>query len=109
MPSIVTTASVVQCPHQGVATLTTGNSSLTVDGNPALLESDVPTIAGCPFMIGPVNSPCVTIQWIEVATMLTVGGVGVVLESSVGLCLNPAGAPQGPAVINGADPEVDAI
>ena len=58
MPSIVTTANQVQCPHGGMAILTTTNSALLVDDSPALLETDTPEIAGCPFTVGVVYSPC---------------------------------------------------
>jgi len=56
-----------------------------------------------------VYSPCVLIEWTSGAETLTVNDTGVLLETSVGLCSNAAGAPQGPAVIVDATPEVDAI
>jgi hypothetical protein len=109
MPSIVTIDNQIQCPHGGMAILTTTNTALLVDGSAALLETDMPEIAGCPFTAGVVYSPCVLIEWTGAAEMLTVDGAGVVLETSIGLCSNAAGAPQGVAIINDANPEVDAI
>jgi len=109
MPSILTIDNQVMCPHGGQAILTSTNSLFTVDGSPALLESDIHTIVGCPFTVGVVYSPCVLIEWTSGAETLTVNDTGVLLETSVGLCSNAAGAPQGPAVIVDATPEVDAI
>jgi len=109
MAAIITIENQIQCPHGGMAILTTTNESLTVEGSPALLETDMPTITGCTFNISGAPSPCVLIQWSEGAESLSVDGVGVVLETSVGLCSNAAGAPQGPAVISDSTPEVDAV
>jgi hypothetical protein len=109
MASILTVDNQIQCPHGGTAVLTTTNSTLLVDGSPALLETDIPEIAGCSFTVGTVYSPCVLIQWSDAATMLSVGDVGVLLESSTGLCCSAAGAPQGTAIISDATPEIDAI
>ena len=109
MPSILTIDNQVQCPHGGQAILVTTNSAFLVDGSPALLETDMPVVVGCPFTVGVVYSPCVLIEWTGAAEMLTVDDAGVVLETSVGLCSNAAGAPQGVAIINDATPGVDAI
>jgi hypothetical protein len=109
MPSILTIQNQIQCPHGGQAILVTTNSAFLVDDSPALLESDLHVIAGCPFTVGTVYMPCVEIEWSGGAEMLTVDGVGVLLETSIGLCNNAAGAPQGVAIIMDAAPEVDAI
>ena len=91
MPGFVlTTGSTVLCLHGGSASLTTANTKVMVDNMPALLESDVHTVAGCPFQIpigtGTKPSPCIRIQWLAGATQLQVNGVGVLLQSSVGIC-----------------------
>jgi hypothetical protein len=109
MASILTIDNQVMCPHGGQAILVTSNSAFLVEGSPALLETDLPTIAGCPFIIGLVYSPCVLIEWTAAAETLTVDGAGVVLETSIGLCSNAAGAPQGVAIIADATPAVDAV
>jgi hypothetical protein len=104
MPGFVVTASsTVLCPHGGQALLTTANTEVAVDNTPALLESDVSAVAGCPFQIpvgvGTKPSPCIRIQWQAGAMQLQVNGVGVLVESSVGTCYSPEGAPQGVASI----------
>ena len=100
---ILTTTSMVMCMHGGQAILTTSNTQIMIDGAPALLESDVHAVAGCPFQIpigtGTKPSPCVRIEWVGGATQMKVNGVGVLVTSSVGLCSSPEGAPQGVANI----------
>lgn len=97
---ILTTASTIQCMHGGQATLTTTNSRLTVDGAPALLETDIHPVVGCPFTLpGPKYSPCVKIEWSAGASQVTVNGTPVLVRSSIGRCISAEGAPQGIAII----------
>lgn len=97
MIPILTTTSTVMCPHGGQAMLITSNTQALVDGAPMLLQTDVHPIVGCPFT--PVAySPCVTIRWVTGATQTSIGAP-VLLQNSVGLCLNAAQAPQGTAIV----------
>jgi hypothetical protein len=104
--SILDLGCTIQCPHGGQATVTTSNTRVKVGGNPALLATDVMTIAGCTFTVGPSPVPCVTIQWSTPALATAVSGTAVLLETSVGACLNAASAPQGLATINGIQTDV---
>ena len=101
--NVLTATSTVMCTHGGQAVLTTANTRLLIDGVPALLESDVHAVAGCPFQIpvgaGTKPSPCVRIEWSGGAAQLGVGGVGVLTQTSVGKCISPEGAAQGVAII----------
>ena len=98
MIPILTTASTVMCPHGGTAQLITSNTDAVIDGAPALLQTDLHPIVGCTFT--PVAySPCVSIRWVTGATQTTVRQVPVLLQNSVGLCLNAAQAPQGTALV----------
>ncbi len=101
--NVLTISSTVLCPHGGSAMLTTANAKMVVDGAPALLESDVHSVAGCPFQIpvgtGTKPSPCIKIEWAGGAAQLQVNGVGVLLQSSIGKCSSPEGAVQGIAII----------
>lgn len=98
MMPILTTASTVMCPHGGTAQLVTSNTDAVIDGAPALLQTDIHPIVGCTFT--PVAySPCVSIRWVSGATQTAVRQVPVLLQNSVGLCLNAAQAPQGTAVV----------
>ena len=98
MIPILTTTSTVMCPHGGQAQLLTSNTDALIDGAPALLQTDLHPIVGCTFT--PVSySPCVSIRWVTAATQTSVRGVPVLLQTSVGLCLNAAQAPQGTAIV----------
>jgi len=110
--NILTTSSTVLCMHGGSAILTTSNSKMMVDNAPALLETDVHSVAGCPFQIpapsGTKPSPCIRIQWSGGAVKLKVNGVGVLLQSSIGMCYSPEGAPQGVANIANTQVKISA-
>ena len=98
MIPILTTTSTVMCPHGGMAQLLTTNTEALIDGAPALLQSDVHPVVGCAFT--PVAySPCVSIRWVTAATQTSVRSVPVLLQTSIGLCLNAAQAPQGTAIV----------
>jgi len=105
---VLTTATVASCPHGGQVSFVPSQSSVLADSSPALLVSDQAMIAGCPFVVGPVASPCLTIQWSMPATRVQVTGTPVLLTTSLGLCLNPASAPQGPALISSCQSKVQA-
>ena len=60
------------------------------------------TIAGCPFTVGPNPSPCVLVQWQSTSTTTTASGLAILTAASEGLCLSPADAPQGLAVLTPA-------
>ncbi|WP_166359391.1 hypothetical protein [Pseudomonas akapageensis] len=98
MIPILTTSSTVMCPHGGIAQLVTTHTEALVDGAPMLLQTDVHPIVGCPFT--PVTyMPCLSIRWVTAATQTALHGVPVLLQSSVGLCLNAAQVPQGIALV----------
>jgi hypothetical protein len=99
----------IACPHQGQATVVPGNQKVKVDGKFALLVNDTATIAGCIFNVSGVASPCLKIQWSMPATKVKVSGTPVLLETSIGLCLNAAQAPQGPASISGVQTKVSGM
>lgn len=99
MIPILTTTSTVMCPHAGQAVLITTNTEALVDGAPTLLQTDVHPIVGCTFAPGGVYTPCVTIRWVSGATQTQIRGAPVLLQNSVGLCLNAAQVPQGVAIV----------
>jgi len=99
MPYILTTQSSAQCPHGGTVQLTsTGNTLMKIDQAYALLQTDVHSVAGCPFMKGTTPSPCLTVTWITGATQTKVNQIPVLLQNSTGLCQSATG-PQGTAII----------
>jgi hypothetical protein len=110
--NILTTGSTVLCTHGGSATLTTANTKVMSDNMPALLESDVHTVAGCPFQIpigtGTKPSPCIRIEWSAGTTQLQINGVAVLVQSSIGKCYSAEGAIQGVASIVNTQMKVSA-
>ena len=97
---ILTTSSQVMCMHGGTASLTTSNTKMKIDSSPALLESDVHSVAGCSFTLpGPKPSPCIRIEWTAGATMCKNDGTKVLIQSSVGKCISAEGATQGLAIV----------
>ena len=97
---ILTTSSQIMCTHGGTAMLTTTDTKVKVDNSLALLESDVHSVAGCPFTLpGPKPSPCIRIEWLAGAIMCKIEGTKVLIQSSVGKCISAEGLTQGIALI----------
>ena len=105
---VLTTGSTVQCPHGGQASLSTGNTKASTMAGKILLETDIHMVSGCTFTIGTKPSPCLRIEWKAGAVKLKVNQTGVLVESSIGLCYSPEGAPQGPATVVMADQKASA-
>src|SRR5262245_42810263 len=101
---ILTTGSTLICPHGGTVLLQTSNVDVKIQNLPALLVTDIHTVVGCPFVVGTVKSPCVTVRWMVGATQTNVHNVAVLLQTSVGLCYNPTQVPQGPPVVMQVQP-----
>lgn len=96
----------VICPHGGQGVATPSNSKVLLGGSPALVVSDLVTIAGCSFNISGAPSPCMSVQWQAPALRVTIGGTAALLSTSVALCTNAAGAPQGPGTLTGFQTKV---
>lgn len=94
----LTTAATVLCTHGGKATLMTSNAKVRA-GSAVLLESDVHVVAGCALSSAAPPNPCVRIEWTAGAGSVKVGGTKALVQSSVGKCLNAAGATQGMAIV----------
>jgi hypothetical protein len=99
MGQLLTTESVLMCPHGGSVTIVSTNMATMADGAPVVRSSDTFIVAGCPFVVGVVPMPCVSVQWILASLASTVMGDSVLTMDSVGLCLGASMAPQGPVVI----------
>jgi hypothetical protein len=107
MPNVVVAGGVIQCSHGGQIQFSGGASQLQVSGSGAItfgMEAGLSFAAGspgvtapCPEMTKPpppatpVPSPCASSPATAgVATLLMVGGAGVLLSSAQGPCVNPA-------------------
>lgn len=106
MAYVLDAATQIVCPHGGQGVATPSNQRVTLGGSPALVVTDLVTIAGCSFNVSGAPSPCLQVQWLAPANRVTVGGTPALLSSSVGLCVNAAGAPQGPATLSGFQTKV---
>jgi hypothetical protein len=99
MSKLLTTASVVTCPHGGIAKLGTSNTK-TKAGARVLVETDVHDVFGCPFWAGSKYSPCRKITWNAGPRTVTIHGTKVLVTSSVGTCKNSERAVQGVARVS---------
>src|SRR5687768_18410112 len=89
------TGSVIMCLHGGTAVhVSTTWTSYRISGRPPMLQTDVYTIAGCPF-----PNPCTSIQWVTASTKLLVKGIPVLTQTSVGMCSSAGMVPNGPAIV----------
>ena len=90
MSSALTESSTVACGHQGQAQLRAGQSKLTVGGSKVLVDGDLSgaMLSGCTTPTNPVTGTkqCLTVSSAlgGVATKLTVGGKGVLLDQIAG-------------------------
>ena len=95
------------CPHGGQILPAPGNPRVLVSGQPVVTLADTCLIAGCPFTVPPgVPQPCLRVQWVVPALRVLVGRQPAILQGSVGLCLGPTQAPQGPANVVATQPRV---
>jgi hypothetical protein len=103
MPSALTTASTLMCPHGGSVSISSSNTQAQAEGSALALATDTFTISGCPFQIpvGPTTkpSPCVKVQWLTQDLTTTVNGQATLSTASAGLCLSAEQLPQGPVSI----------
>lgn len=95
----LTTGATLQCPHGGTVQIASANARAKADGAFLAAGPDAFLIAGCPFNVSGAASPCVRIQWMVTDARVRVGGSPTVSQGSVGLCVNAAGAPQGPVTV----------
>ncbi len=90
MPNILTAASVLQCIHGGSVKVQASQSKLQVDGQAALLQSDLlaATVSNCPNTNAAAGqTPCLKVTSIlsGLSTDLLVDGQPVMLENATGL------------------------
>ncbi len=77
----------VLCMHGGTATPTVPNPRVKVGGQTTVQQANPWTIAGCPYTPGPSPVPCVTAQWTTAATRVKSGGMPLLLQDSVAVCV----------------------
>lgn len=82
----------VFCAHGGQAQPTVTFPRVTLGGQQVVTQPAPYSIAGCPFMVGPTNVPCVVATWMTAATRVKAGGLPVLLQDSQAVCA-PNGTP----------------
>jgi hypothetical protein len=106
MSSLLTTSSVLMCPHGGTVMATSSNTRAKA-GEFILRMSDTFTITGCPFTLpGPTPHPCMTVQWVKSALRCKAAGDFALAQDSIGMCLAADQAPQGTVLIQSTQPRV---
>ena len=105
---ILDAGATITCPHGGQVQVVPRAGRVRLGGKPPLLVDDVATVSGCAFNVSGAPSPCLRVQWTLPAVRVKVEGSPVLVSSSVGLCVNAAGAPQGPASLLGYQTRVTA-
>jgi hypothetical protein len=105
VPNLLTTASVMTCPHGGTVTATTSNTQAKANGAYLLRASDLFTIAGCAFNVV-LPHPCVQVKWVVPAQQSKASGDFTLTEASVGQCVAADQAVQGLVLIQSTQPKV---
>jgi hypothetical protein len=96
MAELLTTASVLQCPHGGSVSISSTNTHAKAGGSFILRPSDTFTISGCPFTLpGPTAHPCVRVEWVVSALKSKAAGDATLTKDSTGMCMAGDNAPQG--------------
>ena len=100
----------LSCPHGAPGQVAPGNPRVLVNGQPVATMADQYPVAGCPFQVpvgaGTKPQPCIRIQWTAPAARVLVGGVPVLIATSVGIGVSAEQIPQGPAVVAAVQPRV---
>lgn len=83
----------VLCSHAGQAQPMTPNPRVLVNGMPTVTMASMYAVTGCTLPPPPgANGPCLTGQWVTVATRLLSNGLPLVLFDSQSICA-PTGTP----------------
>jgi hypothetical protein len=89
---VVHLGATVTCSHGGQAMPTAPNPRVAVMGQPSATAVAPYAVAGCAFVPPGGSGPCVTAQWVTMATRVTSNGQPLVLLDSQALC-TPTGTP----------------
>jgi hypothetical protein len=89
MGDLLTTASLLMCPHGGLVTVEP-TSSVTVHGDAIVLDSDDFAVDGCLS-----DPPCLLVVWQTTAERSNCRGSATLTSESIGACVTADGATQG--------------
>jgi hypothetical protein len=106
MAKLLTTASLLQCPHGGTVSISSTNTQAKATA--ALVRStDVFSIAGCPLVIATAPHPCLSVKWTVTTQRTQVKSAPLLNTDSVGLCMAADQAIQGTVLIQSTQSRVD--
>lgn len=92
---MLTSASIVRCPHGGVAILLSATSRVLVAGSPILSVADQAIVTGC----ANTPAPCAKIDWLQGSARVLASGAPVVTEQSVGQAVTANRVPGGSPIV----------
>lgn len=98
MAKLITTSSMLMCPHGGSVSIVSSNLR-AMAGASLARSSDTFIIAGCLLNVAGAPHPCVTVRWLLTALRCKAGGDACLTDASVGLCIAADQAPQGTVLI----------
>lgn len=102
----LTLDTIIRCPHGGVATIVPSQFSVMISGALVGTDDDSIMVQGCPYVLANgVASPCVIVQWDNLASQVMAGGIPVQLQAGgpgtgLGRCLAVTGNSQGPPTVS---------
>jgi hypothetical protein len=89
VPTVLTSASTLVCPHQGTIQLIATQTKLKVGSDAVLVVGDLEgkVISGCTVTPSPSTKPCLTVtsMILGAAVKLTADGKPVLLDTATGL------------------------
>ena len=96
---IITTKSLIKCPHGGSVQLKSTAKYPLSNGYKAVKWTDPGIVSGCCFRVGGKPQPCAKMNWVTYNPLYTVDGVPGVAWGNVGICKNSNNVAQGPAIV----------
>jgi hypothetical protein len=109
MAGLLTTNSMMMCPHGGTVQAVSSNIQAKATGASILRAADSFTIVGCILNISGAPHPCVQVQWVQTALKSKAVGDFTLTAESVGLCVAGDQAVQGTVLINATQSQVSGI
>ncbi len=110
MAGLLTTSSIMMCPHGGMVQATTTNTKVKTKDGYILRSSDTFVILTCIFTLpSGTPHPCVQVQWVQPALKSQVMSDFTLTEDSVGLCVAGDRAVQGSVLIDYTQSQVSGL
>ena len=104
---VLHTGATATCPHMAPLQIIAASPRVTVSGMNAAVLTDQGLVTGCPFPAPATPpQPCVTTKWIVGATRVKAGGVPLLINPCVAVCMTAQQTPNGPPIISGSQTRV---